>query len=135
MDDSECVQIGYEASQKAHNALKWLVKNDGVTEGGRTFICWNSKGKQVPKLNYALYSYTDDLKATPTEYKESLGKIIAGYKSDFDLSDNISFGAFDAATKGRMAVSYYNEIGAEDFLGRLYYWDTWCCWSSLLYGT
>lgn len=35
--------------------------------------------------------------------------------------------AFDATT-GRLALTYYNELLASDFLQRLYAWDASCCW-------
>lgn len=35
MNDSEAFEIGYEQSQKGHNALKWLIANQGVPIGSR----------------------------------------------------------------------------------------------------
>ena len=48
-DDQQAVTISYEASQKAHNALRWLAVEQGarIVFGGRTFLCWNPQGKQT----------------------------------------------------------------------------------------
>ncbi len=45
-DDSEALTMGFISSQKAHNALKWIVSNDGFSFGGRLIVCWNPKGKR-----------------------------------------------------------------------------------------
>lgn len=41
---------------------------------------------------------------------------------------------FDAATTGRLAVTYYNELLASDFLDRLHDWEVSCCWENGPYG-
>lgn len=132
---SEAATVGYEASQKAHNALKWIVENDGVIEGGRTFVCWNPKGKEVPRSSYALFSYESEEKPSPDEYHAALAKILEGYAAKFDIGDQVIVASFDAATTGRLSVTYYNEIGAFDFLKRLGDWDKSCCWYSPKWGT
>ena len=42
--------------------------------------------------------------------------------------------AFDAATPGRLSLTYYNEFQAHDFLERLYDWDQSCCWPHRYFG-
>lgn len=41
---------------------------------------------------------------------------------------------FDAATTGRLAVTYYGELLASDFLERLRAWDESCCWENGIFG-
>lgn len=53
----EAYAVGYETTQKAHNALKWLAKEQGYIIGvsdKRTFICWNPKGKRCHPLMISL---------------------------------------------------------------------------------
>ena len=128
-DEKEAISIGYEASQKAHNALKWIVANDGVSlGGGRTMICWNPQGKNVPRPHSVLRKREKEEKISPSSYKTELDKVIWGYKKDFSHSDKAVIAIFDAATTGRLSVAYYNELDASDFLERLRYWDDTCCW-------
>lgn len=54
VDSREALTIGFEASQKAHNIIKWLVANQGVKIGKRVFICWNPNGKEIPIINSPL---------------------------------------------------------------------------------
>lgn len=126
--DSEAASIGYLASQKAHNALKWLAANDGYTLGGqRVFVCWNPRGIEVPKPQSPL-SKRSDVPLTPTAYRETLRRVVAGYKATLPEREGVVLASFDAATTGRLAVTYYNELRASDFVDRLADWDAHCCW-------
>lgn len=128
VDDIEAFNVGYETSQKAHNAFKWLVANDGVSlGGGRTLICWNPQGKVIPSPHSSLRKRNEE-RIVPSAYKAELHRIIWGYKKDFSLSDKAVMAVFDAATTGRLCVAYYNEFNAADFMDRLQYWDETCCW-------
>lgn len=42
--------------------------------------------------------------------------------------------SFDAATTGRLAITYYNELMGSDFLERLALWDETCCWTHGKFG-
>ena len=48
-DDLQAATMSYEASQKIHSALHWLAATQGVFIGGRTFLCWNPQGIEIPK--------------------------------------------------------------------------------------
>lgn len=130
-DERQALQIGYEASQKAHNALRWLISEQGDI-GGRAFLCWNPQGITVthptrpcrpPKTSWS-----------PSDYQNELRKTLNSQKNHFTVSDGVIVAAFDAATTGRLALTYYNEFRAHDFLERLYAWDTRCCWIDYRYG-
>lgn len=58
-EEWQAASVGYEASQKAHNALRWLAQEQGVIFGGRTFLCWNPQGKTItPNLTMIVsFSY------------------------------------------------------------------------------
>lgn len=126
VNSDEAMQISYEMSQKSHNALKWLIENDSVQRGGRAFLCWNPKGKEIPNPMCAFVSNREE-KPQPTEYKQILKDIVNGYKSAFDNDDFIISAAFDAATTGRLFVTYYNELSVNDFFERAKEWDEHCC--------
>ena len=136
----EAVSVGYLASQKAHNTLKWLISNDGVSFGDRAFICWNPHMKQIPSANNPLLPQKEIEKfPEPDEYKGVLKSIINGYQSSDNIeklqkSDSIVIAAFDAATNGRLSITYYSEQQAVDYLEKLVNWDSTCCWIFQNYG-
>ena len=133
----EAESVGYLSSQKAHNTLKWLISNQGIPGGERTFVCWNPKGAAVPKINSPLLQkFGDEPKAyKPAVYGKEIAKKIEGYKVSLPDNEDVIIAGFDAATSGRLAVTYYNELKASDFLRRLEYWDETCCWYDNSWGT
>ena len=46
----EVANISYEVSQKAHNALKWLIERQGRTVDGRVFLVWGAKNLDMPLM-------------------------------------------------------------------------------------
>lgn len=143
-DASQAVEIGYEASQKAHNALRWLIVNQGATAvyGGRTFICWNPNGKKLPGLMLPFLDHQHtEVAYEPSDYGRALQKALAGYQEELSsqaersvTSEEVVIAAFDAATSGRLALTYYNELLGSDFLQRLHDWDAHCCWYNGRFG-
>ena len=63
-----------------------------------------------------------------------MAQLLEGYKKDISYDDDVIICSFDAATTGRLSISYYNELKESDFLERLYDWDATCCWLSSKYG-
>ena len=111
---NEACSIGYEASQKIHNALSWLVATEGVTIGKkekRTFICWNPKGKKVPQFDdpfTELYLSETDAEVE-VSYRRKLYRAIQGQAQELQDLDEIVIMGLDAATTGRLSITYYNE--------------------------
>ncbi|MDY4182095.1 MAG: type I-C CRISPR-associated protein Cas8c/Csd1 [Pseudoflavonifractor sp.] len=130
-EDWQGATVSYEASQKAHNALRWLAAEQGtqVVYGGRAFLCWNPQGKKVCGVT-GPFRITAEPVIAPTEYQEDLRKTLLGYKAELPDSAGVVIAAFDAATTGRLSLTYYNELMGSDFLQRLYDWDASCCWPS-----
>lgn len=135
-EPSQAATISYVASQKAHNALHWVVANQGVIIGGRTFVCWNPKGKDVPNAMHSLLSVSDSQKkaATPSDYKKQLADAVNGWKLNLPDNEDVVIASFDAATTGRLSVTYYNELRASDFIDRLAHWQQTCCWENNQFG-
>lgn len=130
-EPEEAASVGYLASQKAHNALKWLISTQGDIKGNRAFVAWNPQGKRLPKPTLPLFSFVDEAPALPTykSYRADLSKKLAGYQAELDVNDQVVIAAFDAATTGRLAITYYNELLGSDFLDRLAHWEESCCWA------
>ncbi|WP_302619907.1 type I-C CRISPR-associated protein Cas8c/Csd1 [uncultured Oscillibacter sp.] len=135
-DAAQAATVGYAASQKAHSVLRWLVANQSVSFGGRTFLCWNPQGIQVPRVTGPMgrRSGTAQRAANPSQYQKQLREALSGWKEDLPQSAGVVIAAFDAATTGRLAVTYYNELLASDFLDRLHNWEASCCWEDSPYG-
>lgn len=130
---SEALAVGMESSQKAHAALRWLAANQGVYYGGRTFVCWNPKGKKVPQPDaFAFFGLQEEetlaMPLSMPQYRQKLKNALAGYKNELGDTDDVVIMALDAATTGRLSITYYNELRASDFLDRLEKWYGTFCW-------
>lgn len=135
-DPAQAATVGYTASQKAHCALRWLVANQGASFGGRTFLCWNPQGRKVPSVTRSMARLGSERQraANPTQYREQLKEALSGWKTELPDQAGVVIATFDAATTGRLAVTYYNELLASDFLDRLHDWEASCCWENGPYG-
>ncbi len=128
--------ISYEASQKSHRILSWLASNQGIIIGSmdkRTYICWNPNGKEIPSIEDPVcgdFVDEEDVPTTEPEFKKRLINALYGNIDGLRDNDDIVIVGLDAATTGRLSVTYYNELKASDFLKRLENWCEECNWLS-----
>ena len=115
----DLLTIGYEASQKSHNMLRWLLNNFGIIAGNEMFVYWNPNGRYVP-------SPFEDRKEGDEiiSDRETLYRSIFESTEDNSLSstDCIVIAAFKAMTTGRLALAYYSETPGNDFVAKLEKW-------------
>lgn len=81
-------------------------------------------------------SKEDEAARKPSDYRNKLQSALLSFRSDHQLKDTdpVILASFDAATTGRLAVTYYNEISLKIFLERMHDWDAHCCWYAGKYG-
>lgn len=131
-EEKQALTVGYIASQKAHNALRWLASEQGVREfaGNRIFLCWNPSGKEVPRPMRRLRQDKSEAIRVPSDYQRQLKSTLMSFRQEKQLkdTDQAILVSFDAATTGRLALTYYNEISLGTFLERMHDWDAHCCW-------
>lgn len=124
--------LSYEASQKIHSALAWLVKKQGETIGtkdARTFVCWNPQGKKTIPLFADLCGMDDvEEEIVDVDYGSKFRNILRGYREPFKEDENILVMGLEAATAGRLSITYYNEFSAREFWDRIENWYDICQW-------
>ncbi len=127
--EEEALTIGFETSQKAHLALHWLISEQSpIINCDRVFLCWNPEGISLPLVTGPIIRKSNISLVYPTDYKKQLALALNSYNSCLPDKANIIMAAFDASTKGRLSLTYYNELIGSDFLKRLELWDLNCCW-------
>ncbi|MBQ6518577.1 MAG: type I-C CRISPR-associated protein Cas8c/Csd1 [Anaerolineaceae bacterium] len=145
-NSAQAHSVSYLASQKAHNALRFLSGDQSVkyklsdSRNGRVFICWNPSGIEVPNPGDSLFP--DENEPTPASvtmasYKDQLNKTLTGFKSGLkDKTENVVIASFEKTSKttGRLSVTDYAEINICDYFDNLYKWDEECCWRNYKYG-
>lgn len=132
---NEVASISYEVSQKAHNALKWLINRQGKTIDQRVFLVWGNKELDVPdgaedtfSIDPTPVGQRERISYTYQEFAREIAKAIDGYKNNLTLNSEINILILDSATTGRLAVLYYRNMNTELYLDRLKNWHSTCVW-------
>lgn len=150
LDEKQACGIGFDVSQKAHNALRWLISRQGFKNGDQAYVSWAVSGKPIPEPLADAYSFlnTDEFDLEEVEqnpiqipetsidhtidlgesYAQKLKKYMAGYAAKLSPTEQIIIMGIDSATPGRMGILYYREIFSTEFLNRLEAWHNQFAW-------
>jgi CRISPR-associated protein Csd1 len=128
--------VGFEATQMAHNALRWLIARQGYRRGDQAIVAWDTSGVDILSpfedgydvLGWGDMEFHEAIVDTAQDIGIQLRKRIAGYGSGLGNTNRIVVLGLDSATPGRMAMTYYRELTGSDFLSRLNRWHTECSW-------
>jgi CRISPR-associated protein Csd1 len=144
-EGSQVCGVSFDVTQKAHNALRWLIARQGRRDGDQAIVAWAVSGKDVPPIvvdSFSLLSQEEDYvepdgdeSTVPPLHAEvaqdfalRLKQKIGGYQADLGSAAQIVVLALDSATPGRMSMTYYRELASSEFLQRLERWHTECAW-------
>lgn len=154
-DKEEAFAIGYEDSQKIHNALKWIIRKQGVYYDGMYLVTWESNLQPLPDWQadsdtISVFGREDGWeegsvedeweKEEAEEEQENEGKdtgeadaarfyrAIQGYEKNLDLLSRTMIMALDAATTGRLALMEFKEYSSSRYLESLKNWYHSCEW-------
>lgn len=135
--------VGYVVSQKAHNALRWLIKRQAYKNGDQVIVTWEVAGKPLPDPMANSWSLTLDAEPTDSSSMEEgypavgdvgqafairLKRALAGYGAKIGPTDDIVVMGLDSATPGRMSITFYRELKGSEFLGRIESWHNQYAW-------
>lgn len=143
----QAAAIGYDTSQKAHNALRWLLQKQGYTRDESAIVCWmTNRDMQLPDImkdSVNAYQTIDDFgfddielsvdlnsnkKDTGQYFADQFRRAVNGYAGKIKLDDQIAILALDAATTGRLSVVYYDEMGGRQYMDAILNWQEHCRW-------
>jgi CRISPR-associated protein Csd1 len=137
---TQAVAISSEVTQKAHNALRWLITRQGISNGDQVTVAWAISGKPIlnPVDDWSyleseqLFSAVTEIQVVDSDINHSnnLGYQIAhrlklklrGYQQDLSATEQLSLMVLDSATPGRMAISYYREFLPDEYFRHLNAW-------------
>jgi CRISPR-associated protein Csd1 len=145
--------VGSSTTQKAHNTLRWLIARQGNKNGDQAIVAWAVSGQPVPPVvagSDELHRFLEQAGAPPPAipanvvpslatmagYKGDAGQLFAkqirsvvqGYAAKLNDREDILIMALDSATPGRMAIAYYRELHASEFLARIQSWHEHTAW-------
>lgn len=143
-DKNEAFAIGYEVSQKAHNALKWIIRKQGYKWDELYIVIWESDLKPLPDIYADTDSVCDsseDAWGDEEEIQDSvpyLGtdmrgsqrfqKAMRGYGRNLNPGSRTVLMSLDAATTGRLAMTEFKSMDTSRFIKNIEYWHKSCEW-------
>jgi CRISPR-associated protein Csd1 len=137
LNADQAATVGFETTQKAHFALRWLISRQGYRKGDLAIIAWATSGVLIPQPTDSPLSIlgiselpTDEkpVASTAQEMALRLRKKIAGYGNEIGDTTDVVVMGLDSATPGRMAIIYYRDLTSSDFLKRIDAWQDTCAW-------
>lgn len=134
----EAAGISYDVSQKAHNALKWLIQRQGKIIDGRVFLVWSNEEVEIPAPGEDTFALIPEQSAahkresfTNEGLARDIGNALGGYGGGKRLSmanPAVNLLILDSATTGRMAVLYYRNLDRKHYFEKLVEWHSSCVW-------
>lgn len=142
----QAARISFETSQKAHNALRWLIGRQGYRNDSQVYVAWAVSGKKIPdplKNSWEMLEgdivFKEETEQEPeqtVDHSIDLGSFfahqfknyLAGYHAKLEKTEQIVVMGLDSATPGRMSIIYYREFLADEFLERVSLWHDQFAW-------
>lgn len=141
IDANQACGVGFEITQKAHNALRWLIARQAYRNGDQAIVAWAVSGKRIPDPlanSFDLFGMaSEESKAkhehvNPSDagqaFGQRLAKKLAGYRVKLGSAKEVVVMGLDSATPGRMAITYYRELDRSEFLDRIEAWHKDYAW-------
>lgn len=155
LDSDQACGISSEVTQKAHNALRWLIdRRQGYRNGDQAIITWAVSGKDIPNPFEGSNKFWEDTSLDEIcignvdenvdesiiidhsanigqQFALKLQKKMAGYHAKLDNYERIIVMGLDSATPGRISITFYRESNAKEFFERIESWHTAFIWPQL----
>lgn len=136
LEAGQAASVGFEVTQKAHNALRWLIERRGSRRGDLVIVSWAQHAILAPNPDAGSQSlFGDDFDEASIydaqvgeAYAQRLRHALAGYRTQFSKAEGVIVMALDSATPGRMAIVYYRQLPGSEFLQRLEDWYLAFAW-------
>jgi CRISPR-associated protein Csd1 len=133
--------VSYDVTQKAHNALRWLISNpkQAFRNGDQVYVSWAVSGKAIPQPSADMWDimaadFVEEKEDHGTDLGQSYGiklkRYMQGYLAKGALveDDSIVLMGLDSATPGRMGIIYYRETTPKEFIETLTRWHEALAW-------
>ena len=142
--DDNSVSVSNDAVVRAHNALNWLIDRQGLRKYGMTWLVWNINGVDMKTPIDEDYDFSEDdedddgceskpIVDTYEGYAKAVNEAAKGYGYKLDeynseLMNWVVVLGLEAATRGRLSVTYYQECPGGEYVNRIENWYKDCCW-------
>lgn len=137
-DKNEAFSVGYETTQKAHNALKWIIRKQGFINGSFCFVAWESADSAMPSVmdgmpDMMLEMFSDAFdndNSNDTNYIDAhkFNQSLMGYGKKLDYNQNMYLMTLEAPTSGRLSMTGFTTINSSRYVENIANWQKSCGW-------
>lgn len=128
-ESGQVASVGYEVSQKAHNALRWLIaKQACLRVGEQVYVVWSVENPEVKDPFAAFFGEETQGTVTDEIYAERVRREIWGPDRKISGQEKVMVMGVEAATTGRLSILFYQKYEAIQFLQNIVRWKTEACW-------
>lgn len=151
-EQDDALQIDELSSEKIHSALKWLINNNGIYSDTQVIVIWavdSDTNEEILPFNNS-YELWDDLPSEKTNkeilnevssqvnqnYAKLVTKALRGISSADKIKQHfkkIVVAIFDAATTGRMGITFYQEFSRDEYLENIAKWHEDSAWDLITF--
>jgi CRISPR-associated protein Csd1 len=132
----QAVKVGYEVSQKSHNALKWLIQKQGKKFGDKVFLLWGTNNEDTPDVTADSMDFFDEgddsiFLDTKENLAEKFNMAISGYKANINNHTELALLGLDSATTGRLSITFYRKYKGQqgnELIDNINLWHKTCEW-------
>ena len=147
----EALSIGYDTTQKAHSALRWLIGRQGIQNGDQTIVVWGTENEPVPPVTgdacdivmssrsdldddedndpiISPYDAANQFPQTRETFAVEFNKAVRGYRHALSEHSQVCVMVLDSATTGRLSIRYYRELQGSRLMDNIVNWHTTFSW-------
>lgn len=145
-DAGQAVSVGYEASQKTHQFLRYLIAKNGIVCGEQVIVPFTPRTGPVALPPPPVSDMDVDWEAgeetstadimttlgahTGLDYAKAIRNALlqGSLQTQWNAHAPAAIAIFEAATTGRLSITYYRELRRADYLERIQQWHDRCKW-------
>ncbi|MDR1138969.1 MAG: type I-C CRISPR-associated protein Cas8c/Csd1 [Clostridiales bacterium] len=146
-EQNHAILVDATVCQKLHIALRWLISNYGLATDTQSIVVWaiGSDSKQDIQPYGNSYDIFEDFSSINTDidklsnvareidnnYSRKVSKVLRGFGSASSIKQHnrkIAIAIFDAATTGRMGITFYQEFPESEYLESIAKWHEETSW-------
>jgi CRISPR-associated protein Csd1 len=140
----EANSIGFDTSHKAHAMLRYLITTQGYRCAEQAIVAWaiddasslpdpfaNSLGIYANALQTDVDKLITAQGSIATDYSFKMREALKGKGDALELNSvvrRVAVLATDAATTGRMSVTFYQDMPENEYIERIISWHESCKW-------
>jgi CRISPR-associated protein Csd1 len=142
IEPDQAVNIGFETSFKAHNALQWLINKQGINYDSNVIVAWGTGKEDIPQpcCDTIDILYEDEELKTQVEllmekdiltkqiWAKLLEQALRGYRCNLKHNSTIVIMGLYPATDGRLSITYYRELLGNEYIENIEKWHSTCIW-------